>query len=385
MHPRVHRFLLTTLVFVSAGQFVQLAQFAQAQLTQETRRYLYVSSRDGAGGKGDKGIYVYDIDNDHKLVKFISIPQLGGTRGFCGNAKTGKMWVSHNQDRLTCFDIKTEKVIWDVQHAKEEGGFDRIGVTPDGKKLYAPSGFWSNNKDMKIFDAETGKLLKRVEIAPRGGLHNLCMTPDGKTLIIGSTQFDTLTVLETDTDSIVQRVGPIIGVIQPLTINSKGTLGYINTHLYREGHGPGFEVGDLKTGKILHVVGRPELKERKSRCHGIGLTPDEKEVWVVDQGYQEMHIFDNTVTPPKFKQAVAMSAKTHGWICFSRDGRFGWCDTGQVFELASKKVVAQWTDAPNATGHPVMSSKFFEIHFKGNDPVWAGQQMGVGYAGVPQP
>jgi hypothetical protein len=105
-------------------------------------------------------------------------------------------------------------------------------------------------------------------------------------------------------------------------------------------------------------------------------------VWVVDQEFKEMHVFDNTVTPPKFKEVVPMAAKTHGWICFSRDGKYGWCDTGEVFDAATKKLVAQWTDKPDGKGNPVMSSKFFEVHFRGSDAVWVGQQMGVGYQNV---
>jgi DNA-binding beta-propeller fold protein YncE len=346
------------------------------------KRYLYVTSRDGAGGKGDKGIYVYDIDDGHKLVRFIPMPQLGGTRGSCGCAATDKMWIAHNNDKLLCLDLKTDRVLWEIQHPAEEGGFDRVGVTPDGKKVYAPSGFWSKNPHVKVIDGDTGKVLKRIEVSPKGGLHNLIVTHDGKRVVCGSTQYDMLSVIDTEKDEVILKVGPIIGVIQPLTVNSTATIAYINTHLYREDHGPGFEIGDLKTGKILHVVGRPELKERKTRCHGVGLTPDEKEVWVVDQGNQEMHVFDNTTVPPQFKQVVPMSAKTHGWICFSRDGKYAWCDTGEVFDTATKKLLAQWTDQPDGKGNPVMSSKFFEAHFRGKDAVWVGQQMGVGYGGL---
>ena len=235
---------------------------------------------------------------------------------------------------------------------------------------------------MRVIDGDTGKVLKKIEVAPKGGLHNLVVSHDGKKVVVGSTQFDMLSVIDTAKDEVTLKVGPIIGVIQPLTINADCTVAYINTHLYRKGHGPGFEIGDLKTGKILHVVGRPDLKDRKTRCHGIGLTPDEKEVWVVDQDNKEMHVFDNTVMPPKFKQAVPMAAKTHGWICFSRDGKYGWCDTGEVFDTATKKVVAQWTDKADGKGNPVTSSKFFEIDFRGKEVVWVGQQMGVGYRGV---
>lgn len=292
------------------------------------------------------------------------------------------MWIAHGNDKVLCLDLKTEKVVWEKQYAREDGGCDRIGVTPDGKKLYIPSGFWSNNPNVKVVDGATGSLIKKIAVSPKGGLHNLIVSPDGKWAVAGSTQYNMLSVIDTSTDEVTLKVGPIIGVIQPFTVNGAGTLAYINTHLYRENHGPGFEIGDLKTGKILHIVGRPELKERKTRCHGIGLTPDEKEVWLVDQDNKEMHIFDNTVMPPKFKQTVPLAARTHGWICFSRDGSHGWCDTGEVFDTATKKVVAQWTDKPDGQGSPVMSSKFVEIHFKGDAAVWAGQQMGVGYQGV---
>lgn len=347
-----------------------------------TKRLLYVTARDGAGGTGEKGIYIYDIDKGHKLVRFLAMPKMGGTRGACACAATSKMWIAHGNDRLLCLDLKTEKVLWEIQHPKEEGGFDRIGVTPDGKKVYAPSGWWNSDPNVKVIDGDSGKVLKRISVAPKGGLHNLIVLHGGKRVIVGSTNFDMLSVIDTEKDEVIQKVGPIIGVIQPLTVNAAGTLAYINTHLYRKDHGPGFEIGDLKTGKILHVVGRPELKNRKTRCHGIGLTPDEKEVWLVDQESKEIHVFDNTVTPPKFQQAMPMAARTHGWICFSRDGKYGWCDTGEVFDARTKKVVAQWTDKADGKGKPVMSSKFFEIHQKGKDFLWVGQQMGVGYKGI---
>jgi YVTN family beta-propeller protein len=351
---------------------------AAPRADEGVRRLLYVTSRDGAGGKGDRGIYVYDIDNGHKLVKFIALPQLGGTRGSCACAATGRLWISHGNDKLLCFDLKSEKVVWEIQHSPDEGGFDRVGVTPDGKKVYAPSGWWSPCPHVKVIDGETGKVLRRIEVAPKGGLHNLIVGPDGKRVYVGSTRYDMLSVIDTATDEVILRVGPIIGVIQPLTINGAQTLAYINSHLYREGHGPGFEIGDLKTGKVLHIVGIPALADRKMRCHGVGLTPDEKEVWVADQEHKELHIFDNTVMPPRFKQTLPVAARTHGWICFSRDGRYAWPDTGEVFDAATKKVVARLTDKPDGQGEPVMSSKFVEVHFRGNDVVWTGEQMGIG-------
>src|SRR5947199_306184 len=66
----------------------------------------------------------------------------------------------------------------------------------------------------------------------------------------------------------------------------------------------GFEIGDLTTGKKLHrveVEGYKQGKTKRHGCpsHGVGLTPDEKEVWVCDAANSHLHVFDNTVMPPK--------------------------------------------------------------------------------------
>src|SRR4051794_36958423 len=109
------RMRIFTLLLLAASFLVVLRAPAPAADTQ-VKRLLYVTSRDGAGGKGDKGIYVYDIDNGHKLVKFIAMPQLGGTRGACGSAGNGKLWIAHSNDKLLCMDIKTEKILWENQY-----------------------------------------------------------------------------------------------------------------------------------------------------------------------------------------------------------------------------------------------------------------------------
>ncbi len=351
---------------------------------EDVRQLLYVTSRDGAGGRGDKGIYVYDIDHGHRLVKFISLPSLGGTRGATACAANGRFYISHDSNKLLCLDLKTEEVLWEKEYAEDQGGCDRIGVTPDGSKVYSPDGWWNSSPYVKVISGETGELITKIKVAPKGGLHNLIVSLDGKRVYCGSTQYDMLTVIDTQTEEIVQRVGPIIGVIQPLTINGAQTLAYINSHLYRkDGYGVGFEIGDIRSGKILHIVNVPGLENESGRCHGIGLTPDEKEVWLVDQSRKQMHVFDNTSLPPKFLKTLPVAMKSHGWICFSRDGRYAWPDTGEVFDARTKEVVAHLTEQPGGKGGPVASSKFIEIHTKGDQIVWAGRQMGVGYV-VPE-
>ncbi len=108
--------------------------------------------------------------------------------------------------------------------------------------------------------------------------------------------------------------------------------------------------------------------------HGIGLTPDEKEVRVCDAVNERMHIFDATVMPPK--QVASLHLRDQpGWITFSLDGKLAYPSTGEVVDVATRKIVAALSDE---TGAAVHSEKVVEIHFVGGVPVRTGDQFGVG-------
>jgi DNA-binding beta-propeller fold protein YncE len=151
----------------------------------------------------------------------------------------------------------------------------------------------------------------------------------------------------------------------------------------------GFEIGDLTTGKKLHrveVAGyqRGPIKRHGCPSHGIGLTPDEREVWVVDAANQRVHIFDNAPNnpgdPPKQVASVELREQP-GWITFSLDGRYAYPSTGEVIDTASRKIVAALVDEK---GRQVHSEKMVEIHFADGKPVANGDQFGVGRV-VPKP
>jgi hypothetical protein len=147
----------------------------------------------------------------------------------------------------------------------------------------------------------------------------------------------------------------------------------------------GFEIGDLESGKKLHRVevqgfqhAQPgQIKRHGCPSHGIGLTPDEKEVWVVDAFNQKLHVFDNTVEPPKQKESLSVREQP-GWITFSLDGKLAWPSTGEVFDTATKKMVTALADE---NGREVHSEKMVEIQWRGGRVVATGDQFGVGRVG----
>jgi hypothetical protein len=142
----------------------------------------------------------------------------------------------------------------------------------------------------------------------------------------------------------------------------------------------GFEVADLQSGKILHrveVTGFEKGPVKLHGCpsHGVGLTADESEAWVVDAHNKSLHIFDNTVAPPKQVQSLTVCDEP-GWIRFSLDGKLAYPSTGEVIEVATRKTI---TTLKDETGASVRSEKMVELQLDANGKVIAvGDQFGLG-------
>ncbi len=337
------------------------------------RRYLYASTPDGAqkDGASGNGILVFDIDNGHRFVRRIDVPNFNeGLRGFCGSAKNRCVYYSTTNRRIGSFNLETEKVVWDQQF---KHGLDRACVSLDGTKIYAPTGWWLQVPDsgLLVIDAATGGLLKEIPIGRMA--HNSLASLDGNYVYLGTET--NLSVLSVTNDSLIRKIGPVgeSGVF-PFTVDSRNRYAYVCL-----GKHVGFDVVDLAQGTALHRVlaGATPISHR---THGAGLTPDERELWISDQDGKQLFIFDATKMPPVENGHIDLSMGGHGWITFSLDGRFAWCHTPDVIDARTRKVVATLRDEQ---GHPFASSKFIEVHFRRTRPLrirsqtdWVGWQRG---------
>jgi DNA-binding beta-propeller fold protein YncE len=335
-------------------------------------RYLYVAT---PGIRkllefGGAGVLVFDMDHGHKFVKRIETPHSkedkpDNMKGVCACADTGRLYFT-TPKKLFCLDLLTEKTLWEKSLPQ---GCDRMSMTPDGKVLYVPS----FEKDIwNVVDGDTGDVIATIE--PKSGSHNTVVGLDGSRMYLAGLKSPLLTVADTRTHKVVGTVGPFAAAIRPFTINGAQTLVYVNVNDCL-----GFEIGDLRTGKKLHrveVTGFKKGTVKRHGCpsHGIGLTPDEKELWVVDAANQKVHIFDNTVVPPK--QTVSLPLREQpGWVTFSLDGKYGYPSTGEVIDVETKKIVTALADE---TGRQVHSEKMVEVQWKGGKVVKTGDQFGVG-------
>ena len=358
---------------VLAGWFSSPAQAAEPAPKTAERHLLYVAVPGIRNylERGGHGVLVFDIDRGHSLVKRIPARGLAAdgkplnVKGVVASAATGRLYVSTLQF-VTCFDLRTDQIVWEKAYV---GGCDRMSLSPDGKVMYLPS---LEKQHWHVVDALTGDVLKRLEPIPRA--HNTVYGLDGRHVYLAGIGSPLLHVADTATHTLVRSVGPFGSGIRPFTVNGRQTLAFVNVNGLL-----GFEVGDITTGKLLHrveVAGFKPGVPKRHGCpsHGIGLTPDEKEVWVCDAANQRMHLFDATVMPPK--QVASIEVRDDpGWITFSLDGKYAYPSTGQVIDVATRKIVATMRDE---TGAIAESEKIVEIHFAGGNPVRAGDQFGIG-------
>ena len=337
------------------------------------RRFLYVAEPGIRNDLqyGGHGVLVFDIADGHKFVRRIASSGLDekgrpdNVKGVCASVALQRLFVS-TIGSLMAFDLATDAIVWEKKY---DGGCDRMAISPDGQTIYQPS---FERDHWHVLAAATGAVLARVE--PNPGAHNTNYGADGREAYLAGLRSKTLAVADTATHRIVRQVGPFSGAVRPFTVNGRQTLAYacVNELL-------GFEIGDLKSGQVLarvEVQGFEKGPVARHGCpsHGIGLTPDEKEVWVRDAANRRMHVFDATATPPRQVASIAVREEP-GWVTFGIDGYFAYPSTGDVIDVATRQIIARLTDEHGAA---VQSEKMLEIDFAGSRAVRAGCQFGVG-------
>jgi DNA-binding beta-propeller fold protein YncE len=337
------------------------------------RHYLYVASPGIRNyvEYGGVGLLVFDMDNGHKFVKRIPTFEVpAGTpaenvKGVAASAETGRIYIT-TPKRIAAFDLTTEKLLWNREY---EGGCDRLAISPDGKVLYVPS---FEGPHWHAIDAMSGDVI--AKIVTKSGAHNTVYGPDGRRVYLAGLASKHLSIADPRTHTVVGQVGPFSHFIRPFTVNAKQTLCFVNVNELL-----GFEIGDIKTGKMLHrveVTGYPKGPVKRHGCpsHGVGLTPDEKEIWLSDGANSRMHVFDATMMPPKQIASIALRDQP-GWVTFSMDGRYAYPSTGEVVDTKTKKIVVALEDE---AGRMVQSEKVVEVVFSDGKPVRSGDQFGIG-------
>jgi DNA-binding beta-propeller fold protein YncE len=245
-----------------------------------------------------------------------------------------------------------------------------MSISPDGMTMYLPSlekNFWN------VVDCRTGDIIKKIEVFKRA--HNTVYGPSGNQVYLADIASPFLHIADPKTHTIVRKAGPFGNGIRPFTINSAETLVYATVDSLL-----GFEVADLKSGKLLDRIvvegwNMGPVRRHGNPSHGIALTPDEQELWVADGHNMRLHVF-SAVKPYQQLTTIPLQDMP-GWITFSMDGKYAYPSSGEVIEVKTRKILLTLQDE---FYNNVASEKMVEVHIAGNRVVMAGDQFGIGRA-----
>ena len=311
----------------------------------------------------DQGwVYVYDINNDHKLLRKFEVPGTGEFKGICADPVRGKLYLSsYVNDQLVCVDLKTEKIEWTLYIS---GYPDSPAITPDGKYIYMPKRY---SRSWDIIDTELRKVVGSVEL-PYGNPHNTWCSKDGKTMYLAALGNENLYIADTRTHKITSTVGPFDPDpndpwswtqkkhkgpkgIRPFAVSNDDRYAYVNLD------------GVLGYARV-DVRGFEKIRgNHLTTSHGVNITPDQKEIWVSNDAGPFIHVFDCTTSPHRQIADIKLNRR-NGWITFGLDGRYAYASSGDVIDTKTKKIVATLIE----------SEKLLEIQFEDGKAVRAGSR-----------
>ena len=275
------------------------AQSTCSGATSRERHFLYVASPGIRNyvEYGGVGLLVFDMDQGHKFVKRIPTFDVvegmapENVKGIAASADTKRLYITTPR-RVAAIDLETEKLVWNREY---EGGCDRLAISPDGKILYVPS---FEGPHWHAVDAMTGDVIADDHDQVRCAQHDLWT---GRPQRLPCRVAIAAAFSCRPDNAYRHQNGAVPSAIRfvPSRSTRAQTLCFVNVNELL-----GFEVGDMTTGKMLHrveVTGVEKGPVKRHGCpsHGVGLTPDEKELWLTDGANSKMHVFDATVMPPK--------------------------------------------------------------------------------------
>ena len=329
----------------------------------------------------DSEITVYDIDRGNAFVRTIPLPNLGPASGVVASPVSATLYVSYGgaggyqgNGSLLAYDLRRGRILWQRRYGT---GIDSMAITPDGRTIYMPVGEFSGSGTWKIIDAATGQVTG--SIAAGAGPHNTIVGPGGRFVYLGSVDYPYLEVASTATNKVVKEIGPLHGPgVRPFTINGSQTLAFTTARSFL-----GFQVSSIKTGRVLYSVSPPGFgfdpaTFGRTPDHGISLSPDEQELYLIDTPNGYVHVFDVRGLPGSRPRDVADIRLAHpppndGWLQHSRDGRYVYVGrAGDVINTSTRKVVAFLPPLQQ-------TADFLEIDWRTGRPVGTTSRYGVGY------
>ena len=374
---------------VSAMTYVSAQRGGGAPRGEQIRHLVYIATPGDGGTDNQSGVVVLDADKNYSFLKRISygLPaaEMPGPKnaGIAVSVPLHMLYVT-TDGWMKAIDLTTDQIAWTFKGEAQpvvrtgalgaaSGCCERPWLLPDGKTLVVGSSY---NSWWYYIDGVTGKVLSKLPTPETTATHNLALSPDGKIGVMGSMSDPPkagIAVIDVPNQKIL-RYMIFTKMVRPLTINHDASLVYVNVNGLI-----GFEIGEVGTGKVLgrfEVPGAPQ-----GTSHGIGMTPDESEIWVADPANHAWQVWDN---PGDGRHPVYNASKImkptagveHSWITMSNDGKLAFLGDSSVYDVKTHKEIAVMKDEYGR--RIVHTEKVLYLGFKDGKIVEGNNQFAVG-------
>lgn len=360
----------------------------------QTRHLVYIATPGDNGTDNQSGVIVLDADKNYSFIKRISYglpaarmpaPKVSGIEV---SVPLQMLYVATN-GWLMGLDLKTDLPVWTfngesapVQRTRgaASGCCERPWTLPDGKSMLVGSSY---NTWWYYIDSATGKVVGRLVTPDTPVAHNLALSSDGRLGILGSMSSPRdgkagIAVVDVPGRKVL-RYMTFSEMVRPLTINHDATLVYANVNDLI-----GFEIGDIQTGKMIKRVELPGgAWKGKGYSHGIGMTPDESEIWVADPVNGVWQVWDNpgdgrnpVYNPSKIIKPTA--GVEHTWVSMTNDGKLAFLGDSSVIDVKTHKEIAVMKDEFGR--RIVHTEKLLYLTFRDGELIETNNQFAVGNA-----
>lgn len=300
---------------------VGMGLFALAAETRagDVQRQLWVTNAYG------NDVHVFDVDS-WKLIRHLEVGP--NPHGISATADGRTVHIA-----IENFGGAEGELIWiDTQSGKITGRID-VGpkpneneCTPDGKWIYVPCDdgkYW-------VVDGQAKKVVAKIETGGRP--HNTTVSADGKRMYL-SPMGTPKRVTIVDVYGGHQVVGeiPFGSAVRPPSISSDEKRFFQNIDGLI-----GFQVADIDKREVVASIKHnvpSELKDVKTRCHGLCVRPDQKEIWSCNVEHNLVHVHELESGEYKEIATLKMPGRIY-WVSFTPDSRFG------LVSVRSQKQVA---------------------------------------------
>jgi hypothetical protein len=382
------------LVAVSTMSYVSAQRSAGPPRSEPIRHLVYIATPGDDGTDNQSGVVVLDADNNYSFLKRIpyQLPasMMPGPKvaGITASLPLQMLYVTTN-GWMKAIDLSTDQIAWtfngesapvERSRGAASGCCERPWTLPDGKTLLVGSSY---NSWWYYIDGATGKTLSKLPTPDAPVAHNLAVSADGKLGLLGSMSSPKagkagLAVVDVPNQKVL-RYMTFSEMVRPLTINRDASLVYVNVNDL-----VGFEIGDIKTGKMIKRVELPgDAWKGKGYSHGIGMTPDESEIWVADPVNNAWQVWDNpgdgrnpVYNPSKMIKPTA--GVVHSWIAMSNDGKFAFIGDSSVIDVKKHKEITVMKDEFGR--RIVHTEKALYMTFRNGKLIETNNQFAVGDA-----